>query len=280
MDAVNPEVLEEALRIQGALLGPGTSCDSFSEGDHFDQMAKTEVSRLDGDRNKTLGMPAGMFFHSPLLYWNCSLSAVQNDMDLLQTVNSGINRRSAANVTLRWGSVFAGKRFRHQQLIGADALVISLFYQLDSRVGELWDQRATYLAKSAETHKRYEVYPSDGREKGSTLYEVCRLFSGAEEGRNVEIDGWDKTVPVSADEQVGQYYACELLFFHVGILGFVFTKASGREVKVGPHRHGFDSGTVPALDGCAALIQALDRLFNHVQLHDIGPAQGPCVSRS
>lgn len=94
-------------------------------------------------------------------------------MDLLRTVNNGINQRSAANVTLRWGSVFAGKRFRNQKLVGADALVISLFYQLDSRVGALWDQRAADLAKGAEIHNRYEVYPSDGRERGSTLYEVC-----------------------------------------------------------------------------------------------------------
>lgn len=177
MDALNSEVLEEALGIQRTLLGPGASCDSFSgDGSFKEALSKPEISKLDEDMNRIPGMPAGMFFHSPLLYWNCSLSAVRNDIDLLSTVNSGINRRSAANMTLRWGSVFAGKRFRNQQLVGADALVISFFYQLDSHVGELWDQRAAYLAKSAETHKRYEVYPSDGRENGSTLYEVCRLF--------------------------------------------------------------------------------------------------------
>lgn len=191
MDALNSEVLEEALEIQRALLGSGASCDTFSEDDYFSKVPSgPEISTLEGDRNKTSGMPAGMFFHSPLIYWNCSLPAVRNDMDLLRTVNNGINQRSAANVTLRWGSVFAGKRFRNQQLVGADALVISLFYQLDSHVGELWDQRAAYLAKSAEIHGRYEVYPSDGREGGSTLYEVCRLFRV--QRRKVEIDGWDK----------------------------------------------------------------------------------------
>lgn len=177
MNALNSEVLEEALGIQQTLLGPGTSCTSFSEEGYFNQkMLNPGPSILDESRNKTSGMPAGMFFHSPLLYWNCSLSAIQNDNDILRTVNDGFNRRSATNMTLRWGSVFAGKRFAHQQLVGADALVISLFYQLDSPVGELWDRRAAYLAKSAETHRRYEVYPSDGKEKGSTLYEVCRIF--------------------------------------------------------------------------------------------------------
>lgn len=186
MDALNSEVLEVALGIQQTLLGPGTSCDSFSGDDYFG-----DISRLDRGGNRTSGMPADMFFHSPLLYWNCSLSAVRNDMDLLRTVNNGANQCSAANVTLRWGSVFAGKRFRNQQLVGADALVISLFYQLDSRVGELWDQRVAYLAESAQTHKRYEVYPSDGGERGSTLYEVCRLFR-VRGRRNVEIDEWNK----------------------------------------------------------------------------------------
>lgn len=172
MDALNPEVLEEALGIQRALLG--TSCDSVSEDNCFNKMlSQPKVSRLDEDMNGTSVMSTDMFFHSPLLYWNCSLSVVRNDMDLLRTVNNGINQRSAANVTLRWGSVFAGKRFRNQKLVGADALVISLFYQLDSHVGALWDQRAADLAKGAEIHKRYEVYPSDGRERGSTLYEVC-----------------------------------------------------------------------------------------------------------
>lgn len=177
MNALNSEVLEEALKIQQALLGPGTLCDSFSEEGYFNGMvSKPDYSTLDGNKNKSSGMSAGMFIHSPLIYWNCSLSAVRNDPDLLRTVNEGINRRSAANVTLRWGSVFAGKRFQNQELVGADALVISLFYQLDSRIGEIWDQRAVSLAKSADSHQRYEVYPSDGKEEGSTLYEVCRIF--------------------------------------------------------------------------------------------------------
>lgn len=177
MDALNSEVLEEALRIQETLLGPETMCDSFSDEGYFNQAA-TQPSALSGNRNKSTGgmSPAGMFFHSPLFYWNCSFSAVHNDPDLLRTVNEGVNRRTTANMTLRWGSVFAGKRFQHQQLVGADALVISLFYQLDSPVGGLWDQRMAYLAKSAEEHHRYEVYPRDGQEKGSTLYEVCRLL--------------------------------------------------------------------------------------------------------
>ncbi|KAG0639799.1 sterol-sensing domain of SREBP cleavage-activation-domain-containing protein [Tuber brumale] len=116
-------------------------------------------------------MGTGMFLHSPLLYWNCSLSAIKADANLITTVNKEFNKRSPANVTLRWGSVFAGKKFHHNQLTKADALVISLFYRLDSSAGELWDRRAAILAQEADTHGRYDVYPSDGKEKGSTLYE-------------------------------------------------------------------------------------------------------------
>ncbi|PWW76014.1 hypothetical protein C7212DRAFT_194519 [Tuber magnatum] len=116
-------------------------------------------------------MGTGMFFHSPLLYWNCSLSAIKGDPNLIVTVNKEFAKRSPVNVTLRWGSVFAGKKFHHNQLIKADALVISLFYRLDSSAGELWDQRAAVLAQEAGVHGRYDVYPSDGKEKGSTLYE-------------------------------------------------------------------------------------------------------------
>ena len=170
MDALRLEVVEEALHIQQALLGPGVSCSAFSGVQFADELFLEQTSDALG--NATSEMVPGMFFHSPLLYWNCSLSAVRGDPNLIATVNKGFNKRSPANVTLRWGSVFAGKRFQHHQLVKADALVISFFYRLDSSAGELWDQRATYLARESEIHGRYDVYPSDGKEKGSTLYEV------------------------------------------------------------------------------------------------------------
>ncbi|KAI5800101.1 sterol-sensing domain of SREBP cleavage-activation-domain-containing protein [Geopyxis carbonaria] len=116
-------------------------------------------------------MAPGSFFHSPLLYWNCSLSTLETDPDIIGTVNDNISRRSPAKVGLRWGSVFAGKQFSHQKLVAADALVISLFYNLNSSAGALWDHRAAKLAQEAHAHGRFIMYPSDGHEKGSILYE-------------------------------------------------------------------------------------------------------------
>jgi len=195
MEALRLDVVEEALRIQQVLLGSDVSCSSFSGSGMF---AETTGSGGGGDgRNgdagvdsgssgirknaSNPGMRTGMFFHSPLLYWNCSLSAMKDDANLIMTVNREFNKRSPANVTLRWGSVFAGKKFHHNRLVKADALVISLFYRLDSPAGELWDQRAALLAQEADVYGRYEVYPGNGKENGSTLYEVPFLpLSGSE----------------------------------------------------------------------------------------------------
>ncbi|KAF8474745.1 sterol-sensing domain of SREBP cleavage-activation-domain-containing protein [Kalaharituber pfeilii] len=121
--------------------------------------------------NGSFALHQGTFFHSPLLYWNCSLSAIQDDKDLLDTVNTGFMRVSPLNMTLHWSSVFAGKLFSHHRLVAADALVISLFYSADSQIGELWDQRAADLASDAYSLGKYEIYPSHGEVKRNTFYE-------------------------------------------------------------------------------------------------------------
>lgn len=197
MEALRYDVVAEALKIQQILLGPEVSCSSplgsgmFTEttgsgsdggGDSGNGDAGVDSGSSGIRKNASnLGMGTGMFFHSPLLYWNCSLSAMKDDANLIMTVNREFAKRSPANVTLRWGSVFAGKKFRHNRLIGADALVISLFYRLDSPAGRLWDQRATVLAQEADVYGRYDVYPGNGKENGSTLYEVPFLsLSGTE----------------------------------------------------------------------------------------------------
>jgi len=198
MEALRLDVVEEALRIQQVLLGPDVSCSSFSESGMFTEAAGSGGGGGGGDSDNgdagvdsgssgvggnasNPGMGTGMFFHSPLLYWNCSLSSMKDDANLIKTVNREFNKRSPANVTLRWGSVLAGKKFHHDRLVKADALVISLFYRLDSPAGELWDQRAAVLAQEADVHGRYDVYPGNGKENGSTLYEVLFLpLSGSE----------------------------------------------------------------------------------------------------
>jgi hypothetical protein len=165
MEALTHDVLKEGLNIQQALLGPEAVCLPSSDDGYNNGV-------LPGNRPGLPLMPSGMFFHSPLLYWNCSLSAVEQDRRILETVNDNISRRSAAKITLRWGSVFAGKHFSHQKLIAADALVISLFYALNSTAGQLWDQRAAELVREARSHGRYQIYPENGQEDYNTLYEV------------------------------------------------------------------------------------------------------------
>jgi hypothetical protein len=176
MEALTHDVLKEGLRIQQALL-PNAKCAALPHREHdidYNDYSDfiTGAPIMEGEER----IPSGMFFHSPLLYWNCSLRAVENDRRILKTVNDGIALRSTAQITLRWGSVFAGKHFSHQKLIAADALVISMFYHLNSTAGEEWDRRAAVLSRQAKEHGRYRVY---GQNFESTLYEVTRLNLGS-----------------------------------------------------------------------------------------------------
>lgn len=161
MEALQSRVLEEGLRIQQELLGPEVNCVTYAEN-HDGYSQRSQLARSNASRME-------MFVHSPLLYWNCSMEAVQQDSDILNTVNRNVFLHSAANITVRWRSVFAGKRFKDHHLAAADALIISLFYDVDSSVGDLWDQRAAKLTAEAKEHGRYAVSFSRGK---STLYEV------------------------------------------------------------------------------------------------------------
>lgn len=90
-------------------------------------------------------------------------------------------------------------------------------------------------------------------------------------------------VPVSTNEQVGQYYAGWMLFFHSGISRYVLERLKGREVEVGPHCHCFNTGNYflrSELEAAKALTRLSDRLFYHVQFYDIGLLQGTRVSRA
>lgn len=167
MEALTHDVLKEGLTIQRTLL-PDAICQSSASDSYLGE--KAEILQDEG------AIPSGKFFHSPLLYWNCSLEAVENDRRILKTVNDNIFQHSSAGITLRWGSVFAGKQFSHQKLIAADALVISLFYDLNSTAGDLWDQRAAIIAREAQQHRRFKVYPPDGKEDYNLLYEVRRSY--------------------------------------------------------------------------------------------------------
>jgi len=176
MEALTPEVVKEALKVQEALLGSGVfRTEALNSGDSHPRV--NDLLSQEPVLNASSALPPGVFFHSPLLYWNCSLSAIQQDNDLLETVNANAMRVSPLNMTLHWSSVFAGKLFSHHRLAAADALVISLFYDTTSKMGELWDERATTLVFDAGLHEKYDIYPPDGKVRRNSFYEVCnRLY--------------------------------------------------------------------------------------------------------
>lgn len=178
MGALTPEVVVEALRIQETLLGPGISCTMKPENGKPSPRVEPAIDYLSPNplSNTSSYLPPGVFFHSPLIYWNCSLSSIQKDTDLLETVNANAMRVSPLNMTLHYSSVFAGKTFSHHRLAAADALVISVFYDVESKMGELWDQRAAALASDANFYGNYDIYPSNGRVLRNTFYEVCHNF--------------------------------------------------------------------------------------------------------
>ncbi len=108
-------------------------------------------------------------WHSPLMYWDCSLSALEKDDDLLGTINAHKRTRSALNITLRPSTVFAGKSFYNTKLRAADALVITLFDQTNSSLGDTWDARSRLLAEKLSPG--WTIFPPDGQVRRSRLYE-------------------------------------------------------------------------------------------------------------
>ena len=172
MKALDRRVLREALRIQNALIA-----DGFEEG----MTSQISDTTTEGLKASDASMPfpdsrtppslraLSWGFHSPLMYWNCSLDAIESDTDILSTINKQSMQRSFLNFTLRPTSVFAGKSFCGKELLAADALVITIFDQTNSGIGKTWELRSTELAQNAS--ELWSLYPEDGRVVGSQLYE-------------------------------------------------------------------------------------------------------------
>lgn len=108
------------------------------------------------------------FLHSPLLYWNCSVTAIESDSSVLTTINSRAGQISPANITLKPSSVLVGMLLFNNRLVAADTIVISLFYKAESKAGDLWDDGAKALARRYKS--RWDVYPAGGRGTGSRLF--------------------------------------------------------------------------------------------------------------
>lgn len=159
MKAIDHRVLRQALHVQRMLIGNGFNEDapplSYPLHDH-----ESCVATRDGE-------PWG--FHSPLMYWNCSIQALNHDQDLLSTINSRTNLHSALNLTLRPSTVFAGKVFAKSKLRSADALVITLLDHSNAGLDATWNARAQQLAR--ELSSEWSLFPQDGQVVKSRLYE-------------------------------------------------------------------------------------------------------------
>ncbi|KAF2735237.1 hypothetical protein EJ04DRAFT_492079 [Polyplosphaeria fusca] len=150
MNAIDRRVLREALTVQDALIGRGF--DIGSVGD-----------------SSTPGTKFTWGLHSPLMYWNSSWEAIQDDPTPLATINAESGKRSKLNLTLRPSTVFAGKSFVNKKIRAADALVITLFDQTNSTLGAVWDSRSRQLSEELATD--WSMFPPNGNVFRSRLYE-------------------------------------------------------------------------------------------------------------
>ncbi|KAF2019111.1 hypothetical protein BU24DRAFT_341274, partial [Aaosphaeria arxii CBS 175.79] len=162
MKAIDRRVIREALEAQRALVGDGFEEVTNSHEDDRSIPAASEAC-LTAKPGQKWGV------HSPLLYWNCSLEALDSDQDLLATINSNVDQQSVLNLTLRPSTVFAGKVFSGSKLQAADALVLTLFDQTNSTVGYTWETRSRKFA--AELSPEWTVFPAHGQVVKSRLYE-------------------------------------------------------------------------------------------------------------
>ncbi|KAF2154592.1 hypothetical protein K461DRAFT_275719 [Myriangium duriaei CBS 260.36] len=129
MKALNTSVLLEAFNLQRELLSVHTSSevDSPSAFRHRNDWA----------------------VHSPTIFWRNSVDLFNSDDDPLLTINEFNHDATFSHLDLRSMSVFAGKSFRKNRLVAADALVLTLLSRHNSSIGAIWDASL----KSISTHE-------------------------------------------------------------------------------------------------------------------------------
>ncbi|KAK0637677.1 Sterol regulatory element-binding protein cleavage-activating protein [Lasiodiplodia hormozganensis] len=175
MKALDARVLRDALEIQDTLIGPGFGHElgggvNITGDDDATADGPSEGSQeLAGCCSDHVSEVTAWSCHSPLMYWNCSLPVLEDDADVLRTVNSQRGRRSSYNFTLQPLSVFAGKSFNGTRLLAADALVITIFDRSGGTIAEEFDRRSRRLALDAS--ERWNFYPVSGSTYRNRLYE-------------------------------------------------------------------------------------------------------------
>jgi hypothetical protein len=162
MKAIELRVLQQALYVQNALIGPGFDDDQIHTLALETELQVYPNSCIPSFKRASWG------FHSPLMYWDCSSTMLDADSDLLATINRKMEQQSFLNFTLRPSSVFAGKAFVKGKLQAADALVITLFDKTGATLGEIWESRSKALANSLSPE--WSMFPDDGHIARSRLY--------------------------------------------------------------------------------------------------------------
>ena len=153
MRALEKDALRSALDIQQSLVDGGSLVSIFP----------TLGEKL---RSSTLTWG----YHSPLMYWNNSRQLIDDDHDILRTINDQARTASSSlNVALRPASVFAGQKFNHKTLMAADALVLTLINQAENSVGSQWTDRMMSLTTDA--CENCTLFPRDGHVTRNRVYE-------------------------------------------------------------------------------------------------------------
>ncbi|KAK3720398.1 hypothetical protein LTR37_003810 [Vermiconidia calcicola] len=153
MRALEKDTLKHALDIQQTVVGG-------------EPLASIFPSLREKLRSSTLDWG----YHSPLMYWNSSHKMIDRDDDVLRTINDQARSTSSSlNVALRPASVFAGKKFSHQKLIAADALVITLMNKISDGDGDQWKDRMKSLTSDACSD--CTLFPRNGHVTRNRIYE-------------------------------------------------------------------------------------------------------------
>ena len=153
MKALEKDTLNSALDIQQTLVG----------GEPLTSIFPSLSEKL---RSSTLTWG----YHSPLMYWNNSHQMIEDDDNILRTINDQARTASSSlNVALRPASVFAGKKFHHQKLVAADALVITLMDKVEGGVGGQWGDQMASLRTGA--CQNCTLFPRDAHVTRNRVYE-------------------------------------------------------------------------------------------------------------
>lgn len=172
MKALEREVLLGALELQDEILGKTTDYNPRRPTNSIDLLdPHTDLSREEMDTFHVINglTNQSWFFHSPLLYWACDAETIEQDPNILNTVNEKKTQPTSVNITLRHSIVFSGKNFEDRRLVAADALVITILHRPDSPVGRQWERKLE--SRAARKTDKWDVFPPDGRSAASQLYE-------------------------------------------------------------------------------------------------------------